>query len=408
MASEKNMGSDFRFHIQVGLPIPAPPEVIMVPDVISSPVPDRPLDVLIVEGMYDLCDSASCACQMLMWTTTLNYHLDWPTDPDNLINQRVLMRQLNKVGFLTTVTSDGLEALGAIKQKAEKGEHFDTILMDLEMPVMDGLTAIRTIRALEAGGELSPKNVVFALVRLPSLSPPPPPPPPPAGLKLFLKPLRCETDMCCILVRYILSSLDWKCSSSSNRCCARKSNIPLARVRAKRIKLTFTHFPPGCWYGSCMPQALQDQRSHRVDSRGRFIARFSPPFRSLFSDFYLCSIIIIAHHRIVPQNHLSPLPNLSCSFQLCPQLAFAFFFFSATQSWTTSCFIQSVYMPQCCALFLLLRVPPLDVTIPLGFLPLSSPKTSWLCFLIQSIPHPPSSLEQKKKKRREKNMVIVT
>jgi CheY-like chemotaxis protein len=35
--------------------------------------------------------------------------------------------------------------------------------MDLEMPVMDGLTCIQTIRKLESGGELSPRNLVFAL-----------------------------------------------------------------------------------------------------------------------------------------------------------------------------------------------------------------------------------------------------
>jgi signal transduction histidine kinase/CheY-like chemotaxis protein len=63
---------------------------------------------------------------------------------DNIINQRVLSRKLKIAGFEVTTANNGQEALDAWKR-----ESFDCILMDQEMPVMDGISAVREIRALE-------------------------------------------------------------------------------------------------------------------------------------------------------------------------------------------------------------------------------------------------------------------
>jgi len=52
---------------------------------------------------------------------------------DNLINQKVLKRQLVKAGFNPDVASDGSQALDLIRLGAEKGERYGVILMDLEM-----------------------------------------------------------------------------------------------------------------------------------------------------------------------------------------------------------------------------------------------------------------------------------
>ena len=67
---------------------------------------------------------------------------------DNLINQKVLSKQLKKAGCVVRVANHGLEAL----QSLEK-ESFDVVLMDLEMPVLDGLAAMRRIRQKEDAGE---------------------------------------------------------------------------------------------------------------------------------------------------------------------------------------------------------------------------------------------------------------
>ncbi len=64
---------------------------------------------------------------------------------DNLINQRVLVAMLEKRGHSVEVVDNGLDAVKAW----EKGG-FDLVLMDLQMPIMNGLDAVTEIRAKEA------------------------------------------------------------------------------------------------------------------------------------------------------------------------------------------------------------------------------------------------------------------
>ncbi|KAK2610015.1 hypothetical protein N8I77_003475 [Diaporthe amygdali] len=99
---------------------------------------------------------------------------------DNLINQKVLKRQLQNHGFQVSTANNGQEALEAVVERAK--EHADTtggprlqeevakfscILMDQEMPVKDGNTAAREIKGLQARGEVgkSPILGVSANVR---------------------------------------------------------------------------------------------------------------------------------------------------------------------------------------------------------------------------------------------------
>ena len=63
---------------------------------------------------------------------------------DNELNQRVVIELLKKNGIKPVVAKDGNEALEVIRQGT-----FDMVLMDLQMPVMDGYTAISMIRFRE-------------------------------------------------------------------------------------------------------------------------------------------------------------------------------------------------------------------------------------------------------------------
>ncbi len=64
---------------------------------------------------------------------------------DNAVNQRVIVRLLEKMGHIPIVAYNGQEALDAYESRP-----FDVVLMDVQMPGMDGLTATRLIRESEA------------------------------------------------------------------------------------------------------------------------------------------------------------------------------------------------------------------------------------------------------------------
>ncbi|HEY1749756.1 MAG TPA: ATP-binding protein [Caulobacteraceae bacterium] len=77
---------------------------------------------------------------------------------DHEINQRVIELLLGPVGVTLTKVVDGAAAVRAF-ETAE----FDLVLMDMQMPVMDGLAATRALRRLEAGHPARPRTPIVML-----------------------------------------------------------------------------------------------------------------------------------------------------------------------------------------------------------------------------------------------------
>lgn len=63
---------------------------------------------------------------------------------DNVMNQKVAIHQLNALGYTAQLAINGLDALAMLEQQA-----FDLILLDCQMPLMDGITLTRQIRLQE-------------------------------------------------------------------------------------------------------------------------------------------------------------------------------------------------------------------------------------------------------------------
>ena len=121
-------GSTFSFSISLlattGAPVSAAPESELIVKnlaglVSTPPPPSKALNILVAE--------------------------------DNIINQRVARAVLERGGHKVTIAGNGLEAVAAVGEK-----DFDLVLMDVQMPKMDGLAASSAIRQTESGGRHIP------------------------------------------------------------------------------------------------------------------------------------------------------------------------------------------------------------------------------------------------------------
>ncbi|HEV2197890.1 MAG TPA: response regulator [Candidatus Acidoferrum sp.] len=73
---------------------------------------------------------------------------------DNLVNQRLIARLLEKRGHRVVVAANGREALAALEKAALEKETFDILFMDVQMPEMDGFEATAAVRKKEKSSGL--------------------------------------------------------------------------------------------------------------------------------------------------------------------------------------------------------------------------------------------------------------
>lgn len=86
-------------------------------------------------------DAARKREQLLSESFSENYPLKILVAEDNLINQKLIERVLQKLGYRIEMANNGKQAVEQLML-----HHFDVVLMDIQMPVMDGMEATRLIR----------------------------------------------------------------------------------------------------------------------------------------------------------------------------------------------------------------------------------------------------------------------
>ncbi|MBC8039113.1 MAG: response regulator, partial [Opitutaceae bacterium] len=89
-----------------------------------------------------IADTARASAEPVFDTSFATRHpLGILVAEDNPVNQKVVRRILEKLGYTPEVVANGIEVLAALARHP-----FDVVLMDVEMPEMDGLTATRALR----------------------------------------------------------------------------------------------------------------------------------------------------------------------------------------------------------------------------------------------------------------------
>ncbi|KAF5967654.1 sensory transduction histidine kinase [Fusarium coicis] len=164
VASTAGKGSDFSFYIQARRCLPPNEQTSPQPILSESPSITNPTKKTL--HLLSPNPSARTRRESILAAAFTPSSLTVHIVEDNLINQKVLVNQLRKAGCTVSATNDGLEALEFLKKThffKAGGSDLSVVLMDLEMPNMDGYQCVREIRRLEREGLIREHVPVIAV-----------------------------------------------------------------------------------------------------------------------------------------------------------------------------------------------------------------------------------------------------
>jgi osomolarity two-component system sensor histidine kinase NIK1 len=111
----------------------------------------------------DLASALICALESSTVSpaaTTNDVVFDILLAEDNLVNQKLAVKILEKYGHTVEIAENGSLAVDAFKARVQRNRPFDIILMDVSMPFMGGMEATELIRAYEMHNNLLPIPII--------------------------------------------------------------------------------------------------------------------------------------------------------------------------------------------------------------------------------------------------------